>query len=62
MEVRQAFGSKVQRTMLTLYNQPGNHHRAAKYVAMLSLAGMDPAEANQQAALACLHQFVSIRR
>ncbi|KAK9822311.1 hypothetical protein WJX74_006163 [Apatococcus lobatus] len=62
MEVRQTFSSKVQRTMLTLYTQPATHHKAAKYVAMLSLAGMDPAEANQQAALTCLHQFVTFRR
>ncbi len=62
MEVRQAFGSKLQRMMLTLYNQPATQHKAAKFAAMLSLAGMDPAEANQQAALLCLHQFTSFRR
>lgn len=62
MEVRQAFGSKVQRTLLTLYNQPGSHSKAAKYAAVLSLAGMDPATANQQAALACLQQFAAVRR
>lgn len=62
MEVRQTFGSKVHKTLLTLYNQPGSHNKAAKYVAMLSLAGMDPATANQQAASACLQQFVAVRR
>ena len=62
MEVRQTFGSKVQRTLLTLYNQPASHNKAAKYAAVLSLAGMDPATANQQAALACLQQFAAVRR
>lgn len=49
MEVRAGFGAKVRRTVLLLNGTPGGVQRAAKYAAMLPLAGMDPNEANRSA-------------
>ncbi|KAK9811630.1 hypothetical protein WJX72_007291 [[Myrmecia] bisecta] len=61
MEVRHAFALKVRKTMMHFHRE-NNGQRAAKYAAILPLAGMDPAEQNRQSAFQSLVDFVTLRR
>ena len=47
--VRNGFAFKVHRTVASLLQEQHCNQRAAKYAAMLPLAGADPNKPNQQA-------------
>eukprot|EP00884_Botryococcus_braunii_P018320 jgi/Botrbrau1/5171/Bobra.0172s0043.2 len=59
-DVRASFALKLRRTLLVLQSIPGS--RAAKYAAMLPLAGVDPSAPNRENGLRALLEWVHGRR
>ncbi|KAK9813540.1 hypothetical protein WJX73_005871 [Symbiochloris irregularis] len=60
--VRNSFAYKVHRTVAAISQEQHCNQKAAKFAAMLPLAGADPNQQNQQAAFSYLRAYVGSRR